>query len=810
MPKSSYLKKELYELIKKDDKIFDFIQHSSLDGMWYWDLENPENEWMNERFWTVLGYNPNEMPHKSSAWQKIINQDDLKEALHNFTKHCEDPNHPYDQIVRYTHKNGSTVWIRCRGLAIRDKDGKAIRMLGAHHDITAIKRGELLLKEKNEEYELLNKKLLKINEELYQAKKKAENSEARFRNLFEHHSAIMLLIEPETGKIIDANRSAVQFYGYDLSTLKSKFIQDINQLNQEQIKKERLRALAIKCNYFIFPHKLSNGKIRTVEVHSTPIQYEGKQTLFSIIHDVTEREKAKKSLEKAKGKLEKNEELYRSTFKYAAVGIAHVDVNGNLTKVNDRFCEIIGYSKEELYGLNISDISDPEDLLTEQEYIKQILSNKINTYALEKRYIHKDGHSIWVILFSNVVRDKNNNIRFAVATISEITEQVKLKDRIIEAKEKAEKSDKLKTAFLHNMSHEIRTPLNSIIGFSERLSSSSVPEEKKLLYTDIIIKSGFQLLSIVNDVLTMSAIDTGQEIVENEIVNINSLLLDIEKVFTQKTNHQKFSLQLFNAQPDIDAFTLTDKTKLKQILTNLVSNAIKFAPKGTIKVGYSINDSMIEFFVNDNGIGIDISMHEAVFERFVQADERIQTNYGGTGLGLSICKGLVELLGGQIWVESELGKGSTFYFTIPYNPSLIENNDAPSPLNLRKNNSKVNITALVAEDHMLNFIYLEECLKELNFNVIRAKNGAEAVEVCKTNKSIDIVFMDIKMPVMDGYAASMLIKELRPKLTIIAQTAFASNIEIEKFGKAFDDYLTKPITTKKLIDILNKHIPQEL
>ncbi|MBK9391988.1 MAG: PAS domain-containing protein [Bacteroidetes bacterium] len=141
----SYLKKELYELIKTDESIFDFIQEGSLDGMWYWDLENPENEWMNAKFWTVLGYNPGEMPHKSSAWQSIINQDDLKTATDNFIRHCKDPDYPYDQVVRYTHKNGSILWVRCRGIAIRDKNGKPVRMLGAHHAITELKNSEYIL-----------------------------------------------------------------------------------------------------------------------------------------------------------------------------------------------------------------------------------------------------------------------------------------------------------------------------------------------------------------------------------------------------------------------------------------------------------------------------------------------------------------------------------------------------------------------------------------------------------------------------------------------------------------------------------------
>jgi PAS domain S-box-containing protein len=170
--------------MRSDESIFDFIQNSSLDGLWYWDLENPENEWMNARFWTVLGYNPDEMPHKSSAWQSIINQDDLKVAKDNFTKHCENPNHPYDQLVRYTHKNGSTKWIRCRGHAIRDKEGKPIRMLGAHQDVSDIKNSE---------------------QGLLEAIETAKESETQFRNLFKNAADAIFLADTETGMIIDAN-----------------------------------------------------------------------------------------------------------------------------------------------------------------------------------------------------------------------------------------------------------------------------------------------------------------------------------------------------------------------------------------------------------------------------------------------------------------------------------------------------------------------------------------------------------------------------------------------------------------------------
>ena len=267
--KDNYLKKELYELIKTDESIFDFIQESSLDGLWYRDLENPEEEWMNPKFWTVLGYNPEEMPHKSTAWQSIINKDDLKVALDNFTKHYENPDHPYDQIVRYTHKNGSTVWIHCRGMAIRDKNGKVVRMLGAHNDITGIKKQEAELRE----------------------------SQAWFKNIFERHNSIMLLIDPESGRIKSANEASVKFYGYSKNKLLTMRIDEINILSPKDVKKERMQAMLEKRNYFVFQHRLASGEVRTVEVHSTPIAFEEEEILFSIIHDITKRKKAENALQ---------------------------------------------------------------------------------------------------------------------------------------------------------------------------------------------------------------------------------------------------------------------------------------------------------------------------------------------------------------------------------------------------------------------------------------------------------------------------------------------------------------------------------
>jgi PAS domain S-box-containing protein len=631
---SNYLKTELYELIKTDESIFDFIQESSLDGLWYWDLENPENEWMNAKFWTVLGYNPEEMPHKSSSWQNIINQDDLKLAIDNFTKHCENSDHPYDQIVRYTHKSGSTVWIRCRGLAIRDKKGNPVRMLGAHQDISEIKRTE--------------------QESIY-AKEKAIESEKRFRNMFEFHSAIMLLVEPESGRIINANNSAVEFYGYDLLTLRSMSIQDINQLNQEQIKKECKRALKKNCNFFIFPHKLSNGEIKTVEVHSTPIHHEGKPILFSIIHDITQRNMAEKEL--------------------------------------------------------------------------------------------------------------------------------------IKAKEKAEESDNLKTAFLQNMSHEIRTPLNAISGFSQFLLNPGFSEEKRKEFVSIIQNSSNQLISVVSDILSISFLETKQEKINNEIVNVNSLISELEMIFKQQLCLKKIELKVVKSLTDIESTIFIDRVKLTQIISNLINNADKFTEEGTIEIGYSLKNKELEFYVKDTGIGIKEDQQEKIFERFRQADMSISKKYGGTGLGLAISKGYTELLGGKIWVSSEIGKGSTFSFTIPYIPS----EEAVKDKALNNSGFKKRIKILIAEDEPNNYLFFETILSDYDCEILHAEDGREAIELYKSNPDIDFILMDIKMAHIDGIQATKIIKSINSKVPVIAQTAYGLEAEVLDFKEFFDDYLVKPI-----------------
>ena len=382
---------------------------------------------------------------------------------------------------------------------------------------------------------------------------------------------------------------------------------------------------------------------------------------------------------------------------------------------------------------------------------------------------------------------------------------------LIIAKEQAEESDKLKTAFLQNISHEIRTPMNAIIGFSEMLDDPNLSPEKRKSYTTIIIDCSNKLLSIITDILTISSLETKQEKIDIQKVCINSIIIDLFAIFKTLAYNQNISLYVKKRLTDKQSEIYTDNTKIAQILTNLITNALKFTHEGFIEFGYELIKDLtaserpagvLQFYVKDTGIGIKTDLQLKIFERFRQADLSTSKNYGGTGLGLSISKGFVELLGGKIWVQSELKKGSIFYFTIPYKP--VYEVELTNLLNKQNENLPA---ILVAEDDEYNYLFFEELLNNLDFKLIHAKNGKEAVDICKTNPNINLILMDIRMPIMDGHTSAKQIKDFRPDLIIIAQSAYSMEQYNEKYSdNPFDDYITKPINGDELKRKLMKYI----
>lgn len=377
-------------------------------------------------------------------------------------------------------------------------------------------------------------------------------------------------------------------------------------------------------------------------------------------------------------------------------------------------------------------------------------------------------------------------------------------DELRIARDKAEMSDKLKTAFLANMSHEIRTPLNGIMGFAEMLRKPDLSQKKRNHFVELISKSSHELLSIINDIIDISKIEAGETEIREDIVNLNYFMLDIYHFFKSTAAMSNLDFYLIRGLNDNQSIIKADTAKLQQIINNLISNALKFTHEGSIEFGYHRRDDFLEFFVHDSGIGIAPELDKVVFERFRQADMSITRKYGGTGLGLSISKAFTELLGGKIWYKSS-NKGTTFYFTIPYRRAEMAKLGPQIPQRgLRQWQNK---TILVAEDKETNFLYIEEALTDTGIRIIHAKNGKEAVELFLDNPSIDIILMDIKMPEMSGYEAIKQIREDNPAIPVIALTAYAMQEDEDTALKAgCQDYLAKPVGEQVLLDTLAKYL----
>jgi PAS domain S-box-containing protein len=518
-------------------------------------------------------------------------------------------------------------------------------------------------------------------------------------------------------------------------------------------------------------------------------------------------------IEKAENILKQSEEKYRKLVDNSIVGVFKLTLEGEMLFANNALIRMLEYASVDAF-LNESvtvlfTISGTGEKLL--SIIKE--QNEVSNFRTEVNT--KNGNTIHVSINAQL---EDNEIS---GVVIDITEKVKteqkladqneilriINDELVKAKEKAEESDKLKSSFLANMSHEIRTPMNAILGFANLLKTKNYTEENKRTYIEIINSKSRQLLQIITDIIDISKIEAGQISIFNKYFQINPMLNELFLSFEniRKQDNKPLRIKFRPGLPDNDDYIFSDKVRIEQILTNYLSNAYKFTDTGTIELGYKVKENELLFYVEDTGIGLTPEDQKIIFDRFSQVDSSHSRSYGGTGLGLAISKGLAERMNGQIYVESQVGKGSVFYLKIPF----IKGKSL-APVEKVFDESAYdwsNKTILIAEDEVDNFTFFESLFKATRATILWAKNGVEAVELCRLNTAIDVVLMDVKMPSMDGLEATRQIKRIRNTLPVIVQTAYALSADEENCMKAgCDAYISKPIKIEFLFQLMQKYI----
>jgi PAS domain S-box-containing protein len=507
--------------------------------------------------------------------------------------------------------------------------------------------------------------------------------------------------------------------------------------------------------------------------------------LEGFIQDITNRKLTEIALVNSEVK-------YRNLVENALVGVYSTYTNGEIIIVNDALSRMLEYDS-------------PEDFLTVQN-VKKVYANQADRDMMIER-MRSDGkltdyELVWLTRYGKeitVLISATINGDIISGMVMDITHRKQSEQKLLEQKERAEQSDKLKAAFLANISHEIRTPLNGIIGFADILIQQEISEADKEQYSNLIHNLSGQLLSIVNDILEISRIETNQIKLSVAPLNINQTLLKLYSVFENQARDKHLKFELNSELTDNQAVIYGDGSRLVQVLTHLLNNAIKFTYSGSIQLGCQLKNENLLFYVKDTGIGILPENRDIIFERFRQVEDALTRKFGGSGLGLSISKALVEMMGGEISVDCDSGIGSIFYFTIPYMNVPVKNQMQRNYLETKSCLRDTRI--LICEDDDFGYLYVNRLLTQAGAITFRAISGTRAIKFCQSDEAIDIIIMDLRMPEMSGNDAAGFIKKLRPSIPIIVSTASSSH-EIEGLlnMQLFDGVVYKPIMSANLLE----------
>ena len=682
------------------------------------------------------------------------------------------------------------------------------------------------------------------------------------KELFSKHGAPMLIIDPESGLILAGNQAAHSFYGYP--ELQGMMIDRINALSPQQVQEEMQKATRLRKNHFDFRHRLADGSVRDVRVYSYPIALDGRAALFSMVIDETERTTAEAALHRkehsfitvlfaavflqlaalfllarsaaqrksVERKLAKQLLFTRSLIDMIPNPVFYKDIEGRYIGCNEAFRKLGGnLSEEEIIGKRVEELL-PKGIAEAHRQKDRELFAAPARQVYEVTETPPDGKTRAILMNKEPFFDETGALAGLVGSIMDITERKNMEDDLRaalrelqqktelanEMAERAQAASVAKSAFLANMSHEIRTPMNGILGMTGLLLETGLTQEQRE-FAGSLMTSAESLLSLLNDILDFSKIEAGKLELETLDFNLETLLKDFTSGMAVVARKKGLELRCV-IEPDVPALFRGDPGRLRQILNNLTSNAVKFTERGEVTTTVSLvaqdtHCASLRFSVRDTGIGISPESMDLLFEKFSQGDASISGKYGGTGLGLAISKQLVALMGGDIGVRSEEGKGSEFWYTVALEKRSEAEFSAVGTRNATEEPSlcfeRRGRRILLAEDNVTNQRVALGILKKIGVTADAVENGEAALEVL-ASRSYDLVLMDCRMPVMDGYEATRRIRRMEGdvrNIPVIALTAYALAGDREKCLEAgMNDYLAKPIVRDALLAVLERWLPR--
>lgn len=773
---------DAFQKLKNAEVLFSSVFQSSVDGILIADTDTKKFTHANTAICNMLGYSEQELTQLS------VLEIHPKESLDFVIEHFE--NQVLKNITLFENapvqrKDGSIFYadISATPYSFNNKH----YLIGAFRDNTKRRQNETAL---------------------IQAKEIAEENEQKYRRLVENLGKEYFFYVHDTNGIFTyLSPSVTDMLGYSTDDFLAHYTTFLteNPINKKATQYTELSIQGIKQPPYEVEIFHKDGSKYWLEVTETPlINLKGEVTAVEgIARDIT----ARKAIYET---LTTNELYLLEAQKIATIGHYLLDFTTGLWSCSESLDEIFGFDKSTFKDIPLwTNILHPDDAERMTQYFAVNVISNHERFFNEYRIINqKTGQTRWIKGIGRLEFTENGDLHYMFGTIQDISAQKEIEFELMKAKQKAEESEQLKSAFLANMSHEIRTPLNAILGFSGLLLKDDFTKEEKEEYYKYIQKGGKQLLSIVTDIVDISKIEAGQLKLILKSVPLNDMMYRIHSQFNLDMEDMGVELVLSTPLPD-DVICIADEVRLTQVISNLIENAKKFTSDGKIEFGYRLKqDHLLEFFVSDTGIGINPEDVKIIFERFRQSEKGHTSNKKGAGLGLSICKGLVKLFNGDIYVSSEVGKGSTFYFTMPFISGVLHD-DAEDALPLTNTEGLTyNTTSiLIAEDEEANFSYIRALLRSTGIRIIHAENGREAIEKYKAHKEIRLILMDMRMPEIDGYEATRQIRKLNANIPILALTAFALKEDVDQVKEAgCNEYLTKPLDEQTLFFMLHKYL----